>query len=144
MLPRWHIFFGAIFTLLILLLVPQISFLYLILVFLSSIFIDFDHYVICFLKTKKWKIGDVFEYHRKQGIQERKEIAKGVRKKSDFHLFHTVEFHFLIGLSSIFWTGFFYIFLGMMFHSLLDVSDLLNRGSFHRREYFFFNWVRRK
>src|SRR3989344_8531698 len=121
MLPRWHILLGAIFTLVIWLFVPEISFLYLALLFLSSFLIDFDHYAASGIKTGKWGLKDSFQYHEKLGKEELKELKKGIRRKGDFHLFHTLEFHVIVGLLGILWAGFFFIFIGMFFHSLLDV-----------------------
>jgi len=144
MLLRGHILIGLIFTLLIWAIIPKMPLVYLALIFLSSFLIDFDHYVVSFSKTKKWRLGDAFEYHRKKGVEERRDIAQGIRRKSDFHLFHTLEFHFIVGVLGIFFIAFFYIFIGMILHSLLDVFDLLSRGAFHRREYFFSNWARKK
>ncbi len=145
MLPRWHILLGALFTILLWLAVPKISFLYLILVFLASFLIDADHYITSAIKSGRIiNLGESFEYHRKKNKEQEREIAMGIRRKGDFNLFHTVEFHFLIGLLGIFWIGFFYIFIGMVFHSLMDVYDGLRKGWLHRREFFFFNWLRRK
>jgi len=96
------------------------------------------------IKTKKYRLKDSFKYHDQENIIHRKEIDQGIKRKGDFHLFHTIEFHTLIGILGIFWSGFFYIFIGMIFHSLLDVIDLIRCRAFHRREYFFFNWWRRK
>lgn len=144
MYPRWHILFGAIFTLIIWVAIPGISFLPLALIFLSSFLIDFDHYIVSSYKTKNLGIKNSFKYYEISRVKEKKEIAVGIKRKSDFHFFHTIEFHVLIGLFSFFWLGFFYIFIGMMFHSLLDVIDMTKRGAFHRREYFFFNWVKTK
>jgi hypothetical protein len=140
MLPRWHILYGAIFALVLWAFAPQTGWIFLLLVFLSSFLIDFDHYVASVLKTGKLSLFESFEYHRKKGIVEMREISKGIRRKGDFHLFHTLEFHILIGLLGLLWTGFFYVFIGMVFHSLLDIYSMLNMGVFHRREYFFFNW----
>ena len=144
MLPRWHILFGAIFTVVLFYFAPQTNPIYIVLVFLSSFLIDFDHYIASLIKTKNPSLTHSLEYHRIKLIQEKKEIARGVRKKSDFHLFHTVEFHILVGLLSMFWAGFFYIFIGMIFHSLLDGFSLFSGGAFHRREFFFFNWARKR
>ncbi|MBS3098803.1 hypothetical protein J4462_01175 [Candidatus Pacearchaeota archaeon] len=141
MYPRSHILFGAIFTLIIWYISPEISPLYLALIFLSSFLIDFDHYLSSVIKTKEYSLKKSFIYHNKKLEEEKREIARGIRKKSDFHLFHTIEFHVLVGLLGLFWSGFFYIFIGMIFHSLLDVIGLLSRGAFHRREYFFFEWL---
>lgn len=125
------------------LIAPATSLFYLALIFIGAFLIDADHYIASSLKTKKWGLSESFKYHRKKRLEEKRELTQGVKKKSDFHLFHTIEFHVLIGLFAIFWLSFFYLFIGMVFHSLLDVLDLLRRKAFHRREYFFFNWVRK-
>ena len=144
MLPIWHMSIGLAFTILVWLAIPQIPFLYLILIFLSSVLIDFDHYAVSVSKTGSISIRKSFDYHNKKRIEEKRDISKGIKKRGDFHIFHTMEFHFLIGLLSLFWIGFFYIFIGMIFHSFLDLIDLIIKKRFHRREYFFFNWIRKK
>ena len=144
MLPRWHILLGAIFTLIIWISIPEMQSYFLALIFLSSFLIDFDHYVASGLKTGKWKLSDSFKYHKKILIQEKKNVARGIKKKGDFHLFHTLEFHLIIGVLGFFWAGFFYVFIGMVFHSFLDVLSLMHGGVFHVREFFFTNWLRRK
>lgn len=143
MLPKWHIFLGAAFTALIWFFVPTMPVVYLSLVFLSSFLIDFDHYANAVIKNKNPSLNEAFKYHERLKEQEKRDLQKGIRKKSDFHLFHTVEFHTLVGLLGLVWSGFFFIFIGMLFHSLLDLSSLLFTGVFHRREYFFFNWARK-
>jgi len=144
MLPRWHILFGAIFTIIIYLVAPWINFYYLFLIFFASFLIDFDHYVYAVQKTKKLSLKNSLEYYKKRRLDEKKDISHGIKRKGDFHFFHTVEFHFLIGMFTLISPMFFYLFLGMVFHSLLDVIDMLLRGAFHRREFFFFNWLRKK
>ncbi|MFH1290217.1 MAG: hypothetical protein ABIH92_02295 [Nanoarchaeota archaeon] len=144
MLPKGHILLGAIFIAIVWIFIPQMPIFYLALIFLASFLIDFDHYANAVFKTKNISLKNALDYHKKARENEIMEIKQGVRKKSDFHLFHTVEFHAMIGLLSFLWVGFFYIFMGMIFHSLLDVFSLLSTGIFYRREFFFFNWARGK
>lgn len=147
MLPRWHIVLGAAFTFLIWYFAPQTEFLNLLLVFLASVFIDTDHYICAVMKSGKplkWKLKNAFEYHEKIREKAIKEKLAGVRNRGDFHLFHTIEFHALIGILGIWYSFLFYIFIGMVFHSLLDVFDMLHTGYLYRREYFFFNWLNEK
>ena len=141
MLPRYHIISGAILTLVLYFLVPGISFTYLGLLFFSSFLIDFDHYVTGAKKAGSLNLQKIFEYHKRNEIKERNEISRGIRKKGDFHLFHTIEFHSLIGILGFFWIGFFYIFIGMVFHSLIDIYSLVGNKRFHRREFFLSNWI---
>ncbi len=144
MLPRWHILFGAIFSLLVWLASPQINPLYIFLIFFSSFLMDFDHYLCSAFKTKKLGIFHSFEYHKEMAMLRRKEKNQGIKRRGDFHLFHTIEFHILIGLLSFIWLGFFYIFLGMIFHSLLDIYSSLYDGFMYRREFFLTAWLWKK
>ncbi|HVY01484.1 MAG TPA: hypothetical protein VHA12_01835 [Candidatus Nanoarchaeia archaeon] len=68
---------------------------------------------------------------------------KGIKKVGDFYLFHTLEFHLFVAVLGIFFIPFFYIFIGMTFHSLLDLYDLIKRNQMYAREYFLLNWIRR-
>lgn len=144
MLPRWHIFYGALFTALIALTAPNVGILNLALIFLASFLIDFDHYVNAVRKTGKLSLKCAFDYHAEEGKKQHKEKKKGIRRRGDFHLFHTVEFHALIAIIGIFWSPFFFIFIGMMFHSLLDVYSLMREDFLYRREYFLTKWIRDK
>ncbi len=141
MLPRWHIFFGAIFSLLIWIISPKTPLIYIALLFISIFIMDFDHYLCFFLRTKKLGLFHSFKYHKEMLKQAREEKKKGIKRKGDFHLFHTVEFHILVGLLSISWNGFFYIFLGMVFHSLLDIYSILYESMMYRREFFLVHWL---
>jgi hypothetical protein len=144
MLPRWHVLSGALFIALLWILIPHISLIHLVLVFFASFLIDFDHYAVAVFKTKKFGVKNALEHYKKIDARRKKEIARGIRKKDDITFFHTVEFHALIGLLSFLWIGFFYVFIGMFFHSLLDVFSMLFSGAFHTREFFLFNWARRR
>jgi hypothetical protein len=109
------------------------------------VFIDFDHYAAWFLKSGTWSLRKSLEDHAKMGIEERKMVAAGVKKKGHFHFFHTGEFHLLIFLLGVFvWVGFFWVFLGMVFHSRCDLLDLGRRNVLWRREFFFLAWGMRK
>ena len=101
MLPKWHIFFGAVFTLLILYFAPDIKIIYLALVFFASVFIDFDHYITSVIKTKKLSLSHSLKYHKTKTQKIKEERKKGIRKKTDFHLFHTIEFHIFIAIIGV-------------------------------------------
>jgi len=144
MLPRYHILLGALLTFFIWYFAPGLSWKYLSLIFAASVLIDFDHYVNAAMKTKKLSLGSAFNYHKSLGVLQAVEKSRGIRKKGDFHLFHTIEFHVVIALLGIFSMSFFYIFVGMAYHSLLDLFYLINKDYLYRREYFFFNWLAKK
>ena len=141
MRPYYHIIFGAIFSILVWIAAPQLNYLYAILLFLSTFLIDFDHYLCSALKTKKLGLFHSFAYHKEIRKRELTEKARGIKQRGDFHLFHTVEFHILVGLLGFLWIGFFYVFLGMIFHSLIDVYSLLSDKMMYRREFFLTAWI---
>lgn len=142
MLPLWHILWGAVFTALIWFFSPSIGLIYLALLFLSSFLIDLDRYIASAVSTGRLSPVHSFRHHKKVIESVNKDKQKGIRKKAYFHFFHTIEFHILIAFLAFFWMPFFYIFIGMVFHSLLDLVSLLHKGHFHTREYFFFRSVR--
>ncbi len=144
MLPKWHILFGVILSVLIWIAVPKINLFHLLLLFFSSFLIDFDHYMCAIINTRKFRLSEAYEYHKEMDKLEEKRRKEGIKQRGDFHLFHTIEFHVLVGILSIFWIGFFYIFLGMMFHSLTDLYSLLYSSQMYKREFFLTNWLRQR
>lgn len=142
MLPRWHIFLGAIFTATIWIFAPEIKFIYLSLVFLSSFLIDFDHYLVAILNTNKLSIRNSLKYFECLAEKERKEKQNTKREKKHFYIFHTLEFHIFVLLLSLVRIEFFYIFLGMIFHSLLDVAWMIKKDRLYKREFLLVNWLK--
>lgn len=136
MLPRWHIVFGAFFAFVIWLVAPETNKIYLLLVFLSSFLIDTDHYLVAVFRTKKLSFKNSLNYFKILGKMETKERKQKIKRKGPLYVFHTLEFHLFILFLGIIWTGFFYIFLGMIFHSLLDVVWMIKNDRIYRREYF--------
>tara|TARA_Y100000310_G_scaffold158082_2_gene157518 strand:+ start:1988 stop:2425 length:438 start_codon:yes stop_codon:yes gene_type:complete len=143
MLPRWHIFWGGIFTILVWAF-SEVSYLNLSLIFFSSFLIDFDHYLSSAMKTKKLGLRRAFQYYKDEDKVARSERSRGIRRRGDFHLFHTLEFHVLVGVLSLLYIQFFFIFIGMVFHSLLDIGYIIHKDFFYRREFFFFNWLKNR
>ncbi len=141
MLPRWHIIIGAVFAGVIWLSAPNLHWIYPLLIFLSSFLIDIDHYLNAAWKTKKASLFEAFRYHDHMKTVEQKENARGIKQRGDFHLFHTVEFILLVGILGVLWLPFLYIFLGLVFHSLLDIIWLVYYDRFYRREFFLTRWL---
>jgi hypothetical protein len=139
MKPLAHILLGATCSL-ICLFFPDVSSVAVVLFFLASVLIDFDHYV-----TYVWRAGEVsvlksLKWYDKLTIQMKKEKKAGIRLPGPFHAFHTVEFHlFTLGLCLLFpilWP----VFIGMLFHSLCDVCYMIYSDYLYRREFFFIPW----
>lgn len=144
MLPRWHIIYGLLFVIVLALLAPGISWVYLALVLFAAVMIDLDHYLCFFWNTKKISMRHAFEYHKKQGQELLAAERRGHKPRSDFHFFHTIEFHLLVAGIGLVWIPAFYLFIGMVFHSLLDIFSLVTTKTMHRREYFFCKWLQRR
>jgi hypothetical protein len=145
MLPRTHILIGAILTFIIYYVYPAIPVLYLVLMFLSSILIDLDHYIVAVNKTKSFGLGNAFDYFESLRLRGLREIKKDIRKKGPFMAFHTIEFHIIVLLLGLFaWRGFLFVFIGMVFHSILDIIHMVYNNEIFRREYWFVNWIARR
>jgi hypothetical protein len=145
MLPRWHIFYGALFTGVVWFVAQQTAWYNLLLIFLASVFIDLDHYVNAVRYTKTLSFRNALRYYDKVGSQLEIKHKKGMRdKEHEFQFFHTIEFIFLVAILGIFWAPLFYVFIGLVFHLLLDVYYLISKDYIYVREWFFFNWMRKQ
>ena len=144
MLPRYHILFGIILTVAIWFFFPQTPIIFLALTLISSIIMDFDHYIVAAMRNSHLSLFKAFHYHKVQSEINVQNHRKGIFKKGDFHLLHTIEFHTFIFLLGFAWQGFFYIFIGMLFHSFLDVIYMISKGALYSREFSLGNWLARK
>ncbi len=144
MLPRWHILWGAVFSIAVWLFLPGVSLFYISLIFLASFLIDFDHYLAGAMSIRDYNLKNVLKYHRELLKKEKEENKNGIRVRGHFHLFHTLEFHILVFALGYLWQGFWFILAGMIFHSLLDIASLISRDRLYRREYFLVAWLLRK
>ncbi len=143
MLPKWHIFWGIFLAVIFKLTVPNTTYLSLFLLWFASVFIDFDHYLASVIKTQNW--NPLHAIKRNYSLRNR--IVSSGRKresceKGDFHIFHTLESHLLIGVISIFLPIVFFAFIGMMFHSFLDIIWMVKNDVLESREFFLFNRIR--
>ncbi|MDD5192064.1 MAG: hypothetical protein PHH54_05700 [Candidatus Nanoarchaeia archaeon] len=123
MLPKWHILFAFLFAY-ILYWFTSMTIIDASLIFLSSVLIDFDHYFWYGFKKKDWSLKNSYIY-----LKKHRDIYKPLM------LFHTIEFHIFIGLLIFFFQGFLYILIGMMFHSVLDITDMAYRNKLGLREF---------
>lgn len=139
MLPKTHIILGGIFSILVWIIHPTIPWFNIVLIFLSSFLIDFDHYMYYVFKKKDinpFKSTSWFMKNHKNGVIKKFEKKNSKNKvKAYFCAFHTVELLLLIFIFALFIKPFLFILLGMLFHSLLDVIDLTIRKDIHLREF---------
>ncbi len=140
MLPRWHILFGAIFAILVWLLF-KVSFQGAVLIFFASVFFDFDHYLIYAYHKRKIGLFGVLKYYDKIGKREMEWVREKTGQKSHIQIFHTVEFHLLVLILAFYFPILYFILIGMVFHSLLDVVWLTYHGAMSLRWFFFSEWI---
>jgi len=81
---------------------------YTIIIFLSAVLIDGDHYLWYIIVKKRWSLKKAY-YHRRDGnFHDLLDIA------------HTIEFWILILILAIFSKFFFLVLVGITFHFILD------------------------
>lgn len=143
MYPRWHIILGGIFSLAWKIVFPETAWIYIAIIFLASFLIDFDHYAAAVIRTGRFGLGNAIDYFRRLKIKFEREVKRGIRRKGDVMIFHTIEFHLLVLIAGLFWTPMLYVFIGMVFHSLTDLIYLIYTDRLFVREFWLFNAVRK-
>jgi len=129
MLPKTHILFGAIFSI-ILYLLFQITPFQATIIFFASVLIDFDHYMLYAL-NKNLSLKKAFNYH--------KNLPKN--HKPIMHIFHTIEFSLLIILIYFLISNpplkslILFTLIGMLFHTSLDLIDIQYNKKWNCREF---------
>lgn len=131
MYPKSHIMLGIIFVVILYCLFPRIGILNLWIIFLSSVLIDVDHYIVYVKRKRKLGLMGAFLWYDKR-IKNKKECG--------FHFLHTVEIHVFIFILAFFWHILFLVFIGIMFHSITDFIEIGPKG----REYFLIRWLIKK
>ena len=124
MLPKWHILFGAIFSMLVYF-IFNINLFQVSLIFLASIFIDFDHYLFYVFRKKDFNLKRAYIWH--------KSLPKD--HKPLMQIFHTIEFFIIIFLLSFIWIGFLFILIGLLLHSIIELIDMIYSKKFNGREF---------
>ncbi len=126
MLPKTHILFGAIFSLLLFSLFPNfIGLTGAIIIFLSSVLIDFDHYMYYIYKKKNLNLRRSYLWF----LNSKKEIIsmkEEEREKYKFSLliFHGIECWILLLFLLFINRVFLFILIGILVHMTLDFIEL--------------------
>jgi hypothetical protein len=102
------------------------NFTILFVIFLSTVFIDIDHYIFYIYKTKNFSLKNSYEWYSKRKVYYfNLPIYKRRKLKKEVFLFHGLEFWALIILLSAFYNLFLYVFIGLLFHMILDYIELI-------------------
>ncbi len=134
MLPRTHILFGFIFSLVLFLIYPSMGFLGVGIIFLASVLIDVDAYISYVLNEKDFSLRraiKILTERRKKFFslprEKRKEIPN---KKRNIRIFHGFEILIILFLAGIFVSEFFlYLLIGFAIHLFLDLTEQIYSGS---------------
>jgi hypothetical protein len=118
--------------------------------FLAGFLIDIDHiieYGIARGDFNPWNAYKnlVTEFkHKKSCINNGKTPNKAYRR---FHIFHSIEFIFLLGIVGFFSKIFFFVFLGFLVHIIFDLIDYYTLYLKHNstdigRHYWAFDYIK--
>ena len=134
MYPKYHIIIGAILSTILLVFYPSLGIFPITIIFLSSFIFDIDHYLFYLKREKNFNLKKAYYWHKK--FREENKFHKPL-----IHLFHTIEFHVLLLTLAFYFSFFKYIFTGVLFHSLVDLLDLIYAKRVHVREYFLIRYL---
>lgn len=99
-----------------------------VLFWLGSFFIDIDHFWWYILKYKNLSLREAYDY------------GKNNHEDKKLHIFHTIEFWSLLGIWSIFSEYALVILFGLVYHIVIDLTDMIARKIWNSRILSFFNW----
>lgn len=128
MLPSKHIMLGAIFTVLLLIIFPQISLLGGIIIFLSSFLIDVDHYLYYSIKYKDWNLKHSYAWFIQKSAEWKKLAPKQKEKyERSIFIFHGIECWLVLILLIYINPIFGFVLIGFFIHTIFDFIDLYAR-----------------
>lgn len=126
MLPKQHFVYGFFFAAFLFLIFPNtVGLIGLMLIVLSTVLIDFDHYLYFLYVKKEISVSKAYRFFR----NNRKKFLNLPRnKRKDFFgawcMFHGVESLIIALLLTLFISEYFgFVFIGMAFHLLLDYNE---------------------
>ena len=123
MLPKNHIILTILFS--IVLFIFNIPIFYIFLFFLAAVFIDVDHYMFYTKRKKDFSLSRAYYWHKNLPQHH----------LPTMHVFHTLEFLLIVGILSLFSKVILFIFLGFIYHSLLDILEMIYHKQLDTREF---------
>ena len=117
MLPYIHAILSLVVSLILYPL--KINPFFVLLFFLASVLIDFDHYILYISRKKNFNIFKAYSYFRRDA--ERELLKEG--KKRVLFVFHNIEILLALFILSLFINFFVPILLGYAFHLIIDIIN---------------------
>ncbi len=124
MYPKQHFFFGVVFSLVLLILFPKITWMGALIVLASTVLIDVDHYFYYVYKKRNLNLKRAFEWYD-QAKDKFFSLSREQRNKipSRFYFLHGTEMLIFLFIGIYLFPFFLFIFVGVAFHLLLDAVD---------------------
>ncbi len=135
MIPIVHLFLGLIFGSVIFIISPSVGITGLLLIVISSVLIDIDHYFYYVIKKRNFNLFKAYKWYIEK-MRARKTLPKHKKRmyKTDILIFHGIEFVILLTILLPVNKFFSFIFMGVVFHLTLDILDLYKQ---RKEEYMF-------
>jgi len=130
MLPRYHIFYGFIFSLIIFYTFSEIDLTSAIIIFISSVLIDVDHYLFYAFTKKDLSLKNAISWFNEENKKFLKKPFKERMKLTDQVpcIFHGIEALIILFILATFSEVFLFIAIGFIFHQILDFIFLIYNG----------------
>lgn len=122
--PSWHIFLGFLFSVFLFLFFPEAGMANFVIIFISSVLIDVDHYFLYIHKKKSFSLRKAYIYsleHKKQWQEFGKDANYDLPPA--FFIFHGLEMLLILFVLSFFFKPLYFVFIGFSFHLLLDLVE---------------------
>ena len=119
MLPKTHFLLGAIFSILIWPFIGANS----LIVLVSSVLIDFDHYLMHVINHRDFSLKNAYNY-----LKEYPKEINIKNKEKLLCIFHTFEFFIFLWVLALFSKYAFFMLLGSSFHLFLDILAFGNEA----------------
>ncbi|MFH0936568.1 MAG: hypothetical protein V1815_02725 [Candidatus Woesearchaeota archaeon] len=129
MFPKYHVISSALLSVI---LYPFLA-LNVLWVFFAGFLIDVDHYIYYVLKFKSFNLKKAYKYFE--------EYEKKRHFKDVLCIFHTIEFFILLLILSFYNKIIFLIFIGIIFHEILDLIDMYIKKLWEARALSFIMWL---
>jgi len=129
-MPKYHAFFGFIFSAILFYTFPEIDLIAASVIFLSSVLIDVDHYLFYAFTKRDLNLKNAFGWFIEENKKFLKLSFKEKLKLTDQVpcIFHGIEALLILFLLSYLSNIFLYIALGFIFHQVLDFIFLIYHG----------------
>ena len=121
MLVKWHVLFGALFSI-VLYFLFNLSLLDSTIIFLASFLIDVDHYFLYVIVRKDYSIMNANRWILASSEKfDSLPLAKRKRLHQGYFIFHSIEFLIPFFLASLMNKYLMLVFIGFIFHIIVDM-----------------------